>query len=87
MQTSPARVDPEDAKKITIPFATLASSGESAETVEVFDKALTTPKMTHIFGDQVHGWMSARADLKDAKVKKEYERGYQIALEFFGEHL
>jgi dienelactone hydrolase len=41
----------------------------------------------HIFEDQVHGWMSARADLKDDHVKAEYERGYQITLDFFAEHL
>jgi hypothetical protein len=31
--------------------------------------------------------MGARADLKDDKVKKEYERGYTTVLEFFGKHL
>ena len=65
----------------------LASKGENADEVVAFYEALTTPKAVHVFDDQVHGWMSARADLKDPRAKAEYERGYKIALEFFGEHL
>lgn len=65
----------------------LASKDEDPERVVAFHEALNTPKVVHIFDDQVHGWMSARADLKDPHVKTEYERGYHIALVFFGEHL
>ena len=65
----------------------LARKGENADEVMAFYGALTTPKVVHVFDDQVHGWMSARADLKDPHAKTEYERGYQIALKFFGEHL
>lgn len=32
-------------------------------------------------------WMAARGDLEDEKVKKEYERGYQVLLGFYHEHL
>lgn len=35
------------------------------------------------FSDQIHGWMGARADLDDARVKEEYERGYKTVLSFF----
>ena len=87
MQSSPARVDPEDAKKVTIPLAMLASKDEPADTVKAFHEALSTPKLLETFHTQVHGWMSARADLEDPEVKKEYERGYQLALNFFAEHL
>ena len=31
--------------------------------------------------------MAARGDLKESKVKSEYERGYKILLDFFHEHL
>jgi len=65
----------------------LASKGENSDEVMAFYEALTTPKVVHIFDDQVHGWMSARANLNDSRAKAEYERGYKIALEFFGEHL
>ena len=87
MSSSPARIEPKDAEKCTIPFATLASKDEDSEEVMKFHEALSTKKVVHIFEDQIHGWMSARADLKDDKVKAGYERGYQIALDFFGEHL
>jgi len=87
VQTSPAMVDPEDAKKITIPMAMLASEGEPADAVKSFDEALQTPKHVETFGDQVHGWMSARADLNNEKVKKEYERGYQVALDFINKYI
>lgn len=86
VSTSPARIDPKDAEKCTIPFAMLASKDEKPEDVVAFRDALTTPNLVHIF-DQVHGWMSARADLKHPNVKSEYERGYQITLDFFAEHL
>jgi dienelactone hydrolase len=87
VRTSPAKIDPSNAEKCTIPFATLASKGEDAEEVKAFHAALRTLNAMHIFEDQVHGWMSARADLKDDHVKAEYERGYQITLDFFAEHL
>jgi dienelactone hydrolase len=87
VSSSPARIDPSDAEKCTIPFATLASKDENADEVKAFHEALTIPKAMHIFEDQVHGWMSARADLKDDRMKAEYERGYQITLDFFAEHL
>ena len=87
MSSSPARIDPKDAEKCTVPFAMLASKDENSDEVMKFHEALPTKKVVHIFDDQIHGWMSARADLKDDKVKAEYERGYEIALDFFGEHL
>lgn len=87
VMTSPARVDPEDAKKIAIPFATLASKGENTPETKEFHRVLAGPNTLHVFEDQVHGWMSARADLKDPKVKQEYERGYELTLDFYAQHL
>lgn len=31
--------------------------------------------------------ITSRADLENARVKSEYERGYKVLLDFFGEHL
>jgi uncharacterized C2H2 Zn-finger protein len=39
------------------------------------------------FPNQVHGWMAARGDLEQEKVKKEYERGYKMVLDFFHKHM
>lgn len=80
-------VDPADAKGIKIPLCMLASGDEDANAVKAFGENLTSGKHIETFGDQVHGWMAARGDLEDERVKKEYERGYQVLLDFYCKHL
>ncbi|KAI8624394.1 dienelactone hydrolase family protein [Xylariaceae sp. FL1651] len=87
VQTSPAQVDAADAAKVKIPMMMLASKDESAEDVKKYGESLNVPRYVERFDDQIHGFMSARADLRDARVKAEYERGYALALRFFHEHL
>ncbi|KAI0527811.1 Alpha/Beta hydrolase protein [Xylaria bambusicola] len=87
MQTSPARIDAHEGTRVKVPTMLLASNGESTEDVKAYEDSLNVPKYVERFDDQVHGFMSARADLKDEKVKAGYERGYQLALKFFHEHL
>ncbi|KAK5075310.1 hypothetical protein LTR64_001515 [Lithohypha guttulata] len=87
VQTSPAMVDSSDAEKVVIPMMVLASKDEPVEEVKKYGEKLTVKNHIETFDDQLHGFMSARADLKDEKVKKEYERGYRLALQFFHEHL
>lgn len=60
VQTSPSRIDPNDAKLCTIPMAVLASGGEDEDLVNEFGDCLKVPKHVEIFDDQVHGFMSAR---------------------------
>lgn len=86
-EVHPAMVDPADAEKIKIPLALLASKDENPEDVKKFEANLTGPKHVETFDDQIHGWMAARSDLEDPRVKQEYERGYKILLEFFAKHL
>ncbi|KAI9750957.1 MAG: hydrolase 76 protein [Chaenotheca gracillima] len=86
-QAHPAMVDAEDAKKVTIPMAMLASKDEPADDVKAFKENLSVKNHVETFSDQIHGWMAARGDLNDPKVKSEYERGYQALLTFFHEHL
>jgi len=83
----PAMVDPKDAEKIKIPLCMLASGDESAEDVKKFEENLTTDKHVETFSDQIHGWMAARSDLGNERVKSEYERGYKTLVEFFGKYL
>ncbi len=59
--TSPSRLDPEEAKSITIPTMVLASQGEDEQIIEDYVANLTGVKYTERF-DEVHGWMSARYD-------------------------
>jgi len=86
-EVHPAMVDANDAKGINIPLAMLASGDESEEDVAKFEKTLTGAKHVETFKDQVHGWMAARGDLEKDSVRKEYERGYQVLLDFFHKHL
>ncbi|PHH72379.1 hypothetical protein CDD80_4579 [Ophiocordyceps camponoti-rufipedis] len=83
----PAMVDPADAEGIKIPMALLASKDEPSEAVHKFEGALKGPKLVETFSDQIHGWMAARADLSNSRVKEEYERGYKTLLKFFNQHL
>jgi dienelactone hydrolase len=77
----------DDAPKITIPFAMLPSKDESKEDVEKWQQGIKTPNVVEWFPDQVHGFMAARGDLEDERVKKEFERGYQLVLDFFHKHM
>jgi len=83
----PAMVDPSEASSIKIPLCMLASKDEPAEDVKKFEANLKGEKHVEIFGDQIHGWMAARGDLSDERVKSEYERGYKTLLEFFAKYL
>lgn len=82
--SSPARMDSGDAAKITIPICILSSEEESNTEVSTFVRALKVEHYVERFTEQKHGWMTARGDLKDDKVKKAYKRGYSIMLDFFG---
>jgi len=83
----PAFVDASDAEKITIPFAMLPSKDEDEEGIKKWQEAITVTNKVEWFRDQIHGWMAARGDLEDPNVKKDYERGYKLLLDFFHEHL
>ncbi|KAI0180958.1 alpha/beta-hydrolase [Hypoxylon sp. FL1284] len=87
VQTSPTRADAADAAKVKIPAMLLASGDEDAEEIKAYGEGLRVPKHVEFFDGQVHGFMSARADLKDAQVRAEYERGYKMSLEFFHRYL
>jgi hypothetical protein len=80
-------LNPEEATRIKIPICMLASMDEPADDVKSFEANLTVPNHVEIFDDQIHGWMAARSNLDDARVKSEYERGYKTLLEFFAKHL
>lgn len=73
-----SRLAKEDAEKITIPHIVLASNGEDAAVVKEYAEVFSQPgKVGEIetYGTMHHGWMGARADLKNADNLKEYERG------------
>lgn len=83
----PAMVDAKDAPKITIPYLMLPSGEEPKDDVDAWNKEVTVKHEVEWFQDQVHGWMAARSDLSKDRVKEEYQRGYQLVLEWFKAHL
>jgi dienelactone hydrolase len=83
----PAMVDANDAPGVTIPYIMLPSGEEEKEDVEKWQKGIKTPNKVEWFPDQVHGWMAARGDLEKEEVKKQYERGYKLVLDFFHKHM
>ncbi|KAF2753453.1 carboxymethylenebutenolidase [Pseudovirgaria hyperparasitica] len=83
----PAMVDAGDASGITVPVALLPSKDESKEDVEKWEKALKVKTRVEWFNDQVHGFMAARGDLDNERVRSEYERGYKILLDWFHDHV
>ncbi|KAI1815647.1 alpha/beta-hydrolase [Poronia punctata] len=87
VQAHPAMVDPNDADKIKIPLVLLASKDENPDDVKKFEAKLSAPKHVETFPDQIHGWMAARSDLADEKVKSEYKRGYETVIKFLSKHL
>ncbi|KAK4227538.1 hypothetical protein QBC38DRAFT_477692 [Podospora fimiseda] len=82
----PAMVDPKEAEGIKIPLILLASKEEPDDKVKQFEENLKVSKHVETFKDQIHGWMAARADLSDARVKEEYARGYKTVLDFFAKN-
>jgi dienelactone hydrolase len=86
-QCHPAFMDSCDASTVRIPMCVLASGDEDAADVSKYSQCLKKEKHIETFGDMVHGWMSARADLENERKKSEYERGYRTLLEFFGKYL
>lgn len=87
VQVHPAMLDAADAEKVQIPMCVLASMDEAPDDVKSYEAGLKVTKHVETFSDQIHGWMAARADLDDPRVKEEYERGYKIALTFFHDNL
>ena len=83
----PAMVDPAEAGQIRVPTCLLASKDEDPGDVQRYEAALAGPKLVETYPDQVHGWMAARADLDDERVRAEYKRGYETVLKFLSEHL
>ncbi|KAL4874240.1 dienelactone hydrolase family protein [Aspergillus karnatakaensis] len=86
VQCHPAMLDPEDAKEVNVPMAVLASKDENADDVSKFGANLRKEHYVETFPDQIHGWMAARSDLADERVRGEYERGYKTVLGFLEKH-
>ncbi|KIW16974.1 hypothetical protein PV08_04165 [Exophiala spinifera] len=83
----PAMVDPNDAPNVTIPILSIPSMDEDKSAMAQYEAALKVPNRTEWYDDQIHGFMAARSDLENKKVKAAYEKAYQTLLTWFSEHL
>lgn len=92
-QIHPAMLDPEDAKKLTIPHFCLATKDEGAKVVEEFKKNVeenekTKGNSTVLYWEGTfHGFMAARANLKDKENLEYYEKGYKKLVHYLKEVL
>ena len=78
------------AEQISIPILAIASKDEPEKDVQRFMNDLNPDlkyKNYALFPTMEHGWLSARGDLKNEEVRKAYEKGYTMMLDFFGEWL
>lgn len=73
----------EDAEEVTIPMMILASEQEEKD-MDAYEKALKVGKHVEGSGDQLHGLLSARAELKDEGKRMAYERVYGVLGGWFG---
>lgn len=86
----PSLLDQGDAGKVVVPMCVLSSVDEIPEEVDPWCetlKSISPESFTEVFEDQVHGWMSSRADFENQHNFEEFLRGYKILREFFAKHL
>lgn len=86
----PGRLDAEDAKALNTPHICLASPGEPADVVAQYKEILSQPGKVGVvetYDKMFHGWMGARANLRDEANLAEYERGYKQVAEFYAKYL
>uniref|UniRef100_A0A060T2G8 ARAD1A08250p n=1 Tax=Blastobotrys adeninivorans TaxID=409370 RepID=A0A060T2G8_BLAAD len=86
-QTHPAQLDPEDAKKLTVPHICLPSKDEPKEAIEEYKKILGQNDYIEVFDTMHHGFMGARARLDEEEFRTEYERAYKLVGDFFVKNL
>jgi len=89
-QSSPAAIEPAEGERVSVPMCVLASGGEEEEKVKAYKEGLEKNGKGYFVErreEMVHGWMSARGGLGDENVRREYERGYQKLVNFFGKYL
>ena len=65
----------------------LPSTGESQEEVEKWQKAMKVKNIVQWWPNQIHGFMTARGDLKDPAVEADYKKAYQLLLYFFHDNI
>jgi len=93
-QIHPAMLDPKDAEGIVVPHFCLATKDENKDATEAFAEKVKAKEGT--VGEKslvmrwegtFHGFMAARADLKDKENLEYYEKGYKKLVHWLKEVL
>ena len=80
--------DPEVSEPVV--HVTMELIVRSMQAMDLYAKTLKTASPNsyyETFADQVHGWMTSRADFNDVRKFEEYLRGYRVARTFFSQFL
>ena len=75
------------AEQISVPVLALCSKDEPESEYAAFKPVLKVENRFVHYPEMVHGWMSARGDLSKEEVRRDFDRGYAIVLEWFQKHL
>ncbi|EPS36935.1 hypothetical protein H072_9518 [Dactylellina haptotyla CBS 200.50] len=85
-QAHPAMLSTKDIESLTTPHICLPSKDEDSTTAKEVGDILNARKdgsSSAIYDQNFHGWMGARADLRDSFEKSSFEKGYTEVVEFF----
>lgn len=77
----------EVASQITAPLLALCSKDEPESDYAKFEPALKVEHRIVRFPNMVHGWLSARGDLAKSEVRRGFDQGYDMILEWLDKYL
>ena len=69
---------------ISLPMLVLSGPNENREVLEEYLSGLHGETYSETFEKMCHGWMGGRNPLRAQSDVDEYQRGYEILLEWFG---
>jgi len=75
------------AAEVSVPLLCLCSKDEPASEYAKFKPALKFEHRFEMFPEMVHGWLSARGDLGKEGVRRDFQKGYAMVVEWFDAHL
>lgn len=75
------------AAEVSAPLLSLCSKDEPEKEYAHFKPELKVEHRFEHFPNMVHGWLSARGDLANVRVRAGFEEGYNMMLDWFRKHL
>lgn len=65
----------------------LNSKDETGEETELSKPNLKIPHRFEMYSEMIYGWLAARGDLADEKVRLDFQKGCEQVLQWFAEHV